>query len=203
MRLQRLRVRAARHGRSTRQRSARSLPMPSASRTRPKLCSPHCWTASVTGVGRRKCYGQLSGVPVVILVVIILAGLALALNVGGVAARMDASDESTSAPNGRLRPKHLAHYLGAGIALGAAIALVAILLITSAGGSAQDAAGGHGGGGVLRVREAGAGLRRFAGEAVRPDCSSPYRAGTSRPRTNRRSTGSGHASPTMPFRSTT
>ena len=50
----------------------------------------------MTGVGRRKCYGQLSGVPVVILVVIILAGLALALNVGGVAARMDTSDESTS-----------------------------------------------------------------------------------------------------------
>ena len=40
MRLQRLRVRAARHGRSMRQRSARSLPMPSASRTRPRLCSP-------------------------------------------------------------------------------------------------------------------------------------------------------------------
>ncbi|MDQ3178340.1 MAG: hypothetical protein M3Q72_12480 [Actinomycetota bacterium] len=75
-------------------------------------------------------------ISVVLFVVIILAGLALALNLGGVAARMDASDESTSAPNGRPRPKHLARYLGAGIALGAAVALVAILLITSAGGSA-------------------------------------------------------------------
>ena len=70
-------------------------------------------------------------VAIVIFVVIILAGLALALNVGGVAARMDASDGSTPAPNGRPRPKHLARQLGAGIALGAAVVLIVILLITS------------------------------------------------------------------------